>query len=502
MTLARHSSLFWLTSVTLVLAVVLGGSTRPGFVSDAILQALSVPLLLVAVASLPQLWEDRRARGPLVLLLLIVLLPLLQLLPLPPELWTKLPGRDIERQSFEILGDQLPWMPASVSPAATMLAALSLATPVAIFLATLQLDEPERPHVTLVLVIIGGISVCLGFLQVAQGPNSALRFYEVTFKSDAVGFFANRNHFSAFVNCLIVFCAAWTLYIFSFKDDLPSVPSPTAQSSKYLALGILLTTFISLIAAQAMARSRAGLFLTMLSLVAVWLLSFSSQRKRTARHTAKFAYLATGLAAVLVLQFGLYRILSRFSADPLADARFTIAKNTWASIRGLFPFGSGLGAFSTTYATAEPTADTLIDTYINHAHNEFLQIAFEGSAYALVLLALALLWFCVKFANVSVIPASSTVHPWRLFNLACATVAVLLAAHSITDYPLRTGAGMAIFAVALAILVATSRDTVATAPNAKTWTKQFEVHKQPASPGHAVNAKPSWSTDVDWPPEW
>ena len=51
----------------------------------------------------------------------------------------------------------------------------------------------------------------MGLLQIAQGQQSDLRFFEITNPEDAVGFFANRNHFAALLYCLIPFVVAWTL---------------------------------------------------------------------------------------------------------------------------------------------------------------------------------------------------------------------------------------------------------------------------------------------------
>ena len=70
----------------------------------------------------------------------IALVPLIQLVPLPPWIWTNLPGREQMVTVFNLIGDQIPWMPISVSPYATWLSFLSLLPPMAIFLLTIQLS--------------------------------------------------------------------------------------------------------------------------------------------------------------------------------------------------------------------------------------------------------------------------------------------------------------------------------------------------------------------------
>ena len=68
----------------------------------------------------------------------------------------------------------------SVSPQATWLSLLSLIPPLSIFLAVLLLGYRERHQLSLIILALGLISVFLGLTQVAQGPDSSLRFFEYT----------------------------------------------------------------------------------------------------------------------------------------------------------------------------------------------------------------------------------------------------------------------------------------------------------------------------------
>ena len=102
-------------------------------------------------------------------------------------------------------------MPISVSPQATWLSALSLVPPLAIFFCTLLLAYRERRLLSLIVIAVGMVSVFVGLIQVAQGQESPLRFFAITNPTEAVGFFANRNHFAALLYCLMVFAIAWTV---------------------------------------------------------------------------------------------------------------------------------------------------------------------------------------------------------------------------------------------------------------------------------------------------
>src|SRR5260370_11958647 len=185
--------LFYLCAVGVASSLFLGGGTRAGFLSDAILEVLSIPLLLVALWRNFEVQLAGHSRWALWFCLALVCVPIFQLVPLPPALWAALPNRGLSAEAFAIVGQELPWMPMSVSPRATWLSAFSLVTPLAIFVGTLLLSYRERRLLSLVVLAGRILSVSVGLIQVAQGPSSPLRFFAFTNPTEAVGFFANRN---------------------------------------------------------------------------------------------------------------------------------------------------------------------------------------------------------------------------------------------------------------------------------------------------------------------
>ena len=205
--LGRVEPLFFLCALVVVASLILGGATRSGFASDAVLQLIAVPLLCFALWRLFDAQLTRQARAALFFCVALAALPLLQLLPLPPWLWTALPNKydDV----VDALGQASRWMPISVSPHNTWLSALGLIAPLAIFFAVLLLPYRERRWLSLIIIAVGTLSVFIGLLQAAQGPASPLRFFDFTDVTDAVGFFANRNHFAALGYALILLAAAW-----------------------------------------------------------------------------------------------------------------------------------------------------------------------------------------------------------------------------------------------------------------------------------------------------
>lgn len=102
-----------------------------------------------------------------------------------------------------------------------------------------------------------------------------------------------------------------------------------------------------------------------------------------------------------------------------------------------FPFGSGVGSFAEVYQVAEKAAQ-LRDDYVNHAHNDYLEIimtaGLPGLAFLIVLLVLYLIGAYRALVRKDL---SNEIRQYRLLGYA-AIFLVLLA--SVVDYPLRVPA--------------------------------------------------------------
>ena len=441
---------FFLSAAVVVCCLLLGGGTRAGFLTDTIVQLVAIPLLLAALWRLPDLPSLKPVRWALAFCVAIVLVPLLQVVPVPPEIWTMLPNREPVAGAFGLMQRDLPWMPVSISPHATALSALSLLPPIAIFLAMLSLGSRERRLLSLIVLAVGVLSVVVGLNQLAQGPTSPLRFYAYTNPTEAVGFFANRNHYAALLYSMMMIAAAWAVEAASAFE----AGRRTREGGGVMALAATFTILVALVAAQAMARSRAGLGLTIVALVGAFTLAFFDRREESGVTPARLLLGATALAVMFAAQFALYRVLDRFSTDQLEDTRMIFARNTIEAAKAYMPFGSGMGTFVPVYAAFEKPDEALLDTYVNRAHNDVLELWLEAGAAGVVLMALFLAWLVVRSLNVwRRQDAGETGIDLLLARVATLIVALLIA-HSFVDYPLRTTAMMAFMAFACGLLVA------------------------------------------------
>ena len=451
----RPSVVFCACAFTMVGSLVLGGGTRGGFLSDAILELLAIPALLLAVSSLIDALRRsthvaRSTSWALTLCFAIAVLPLLQLVPLPPWIWTKLPGRETIVAIFDLVGGERNWMPISVSPNATWLSLLSLLPPMAIFLGTIQLGYRERRGLSLVVISVAIISAFLGLIQVVQGPASPLRFFAVENNTEAVGFFANRNDFAALLYMVLLFAGAWAI-------DTAFKGGSWRQVSRAASIVVLTAAFlvlVVLIATEAMARSRAGLVLTIVALGGMLVMASAERRSVSGIGPGKLLLGATVLAVMLAVQFTLFRILDRFAIEPLEDARLTFARETVNAAAAFTPFGAGVGTFVPVYAMFEEPSDTIanFNVYINHAHNDFLEVWLETGVLGLPLFGLFVIVLGFRSVALWWKPPDKAGELDRLLMRAATLAVALLIAHSFVEYPLRTGAIMAIFAFSCALL--------------------------------------------------
>src|SRR5262249_34117433 len=158
-----------------------------------------------------------------------------------------------------------------------------------------------RRRLTLLMLGVGVLSVFVALAQVAQGPGGSLHFYSGNGPSEAVGFFANRNHFAALLYVLILFAAAWSV------DRVLAAASGPAQARFRTASVIPIvagfTVLVALIACAAMARSRAGLGLTILALLGALTLAMRDRRAASGVTPARLLLGATALGVMLFVQF-------------------------------------------------------------------------------------------------------------------------------------------------------------------------------------------------------
>lgn len=420
-------NLFYGAAALLLAALLLGGGGGGAPLHNMIIELISIMALVLTFWHPRTSASSREERLATTLLILIVATPLLQLIPLPFAIWSSLPGRDFVVQVDELIGNVGSSRPISLDPEATWLSAAALLPAAAMFLAAARLDPAHRKKLITLVIGAAMASMVLGAFQLASG--GSFQIYNTSHRNFATGLFANRNHQA---DLLLVAMLLASALIWDHKS--------VSQGSRW---GIWFAMILALSAGVIATTSRMGFLLLPLALVGS--LTFVPLARLWRRKTA--ALIGAGavlLAMILVgLSEGTRRVIERF--DTLSDARFEFWADALVAAQKYFPWGSGLGTFATVYQAIEDL-NKVTPVYVNHAHNEYVQVVVEAGLWGC---AVILLFFGV-FVWLSIQRGLRDAMP----RAACFSIGLILL-HSVVDYPLRMLSMLALFGLLCALLLPT-----------------------------------------------
>ncbi|MBX9729927.1 MAG: O-antigen ligase family protein [Sphingomonas sp.] len=425
-------------SCYLALCLLLGGSSSGGVLANAALQAIGL-LIMVFVAMQKSLRIVQAERQLLLLGAGVIVIGLVQLVPLPPSVWAHLPGRSATVQGFALLNAPLPWLPISLWPAATLSQLAAMVPPFAIAIMIFVGGSQSLRLFAWTLVALAAASFLLGFAQLAGGPESPLYLYLVTNREQLVGFFANSNHLATLGVVSLPLLAALTV-----NDGGDVTRRPLSGNIGKWAAMTCLAGFIMLgVVAD---RSIAGLLLLVPSAIGSFVLLRVENPRVASPLVAGLLIVSAAILVVIAFQSPLLSGLGSTDLGKGATSRTEIFARTYAAIVSFFPFGSGLGSFLLVYPSYADHA-VASEFYVNHAHNDYLEVLLETGLAGLCLVALFMAWW-----------VRQAFFAWReggaraRFARAASIATALVMAHSLVDYPLRTTAIMVLFAACCAIM--------------------------------------------------
>lgn len=427
------SPTFFLGASLMLVALLFGGASRLHAAPLAIVELASLPVLLWVAARLVETGEWRRIGGPLAILALVALIPLAQLIPLPRSVWAGLPGREAVAAASTLGGLGDIWRPFTLAPHETVKSCLALLPPAAMFIATARLSSRERRLVVGIVMFAVALNLIFGIGQVAVGGRAYL--YESTNRGYAVGLFANRNHYAMLMVASLPLASTLLIAMAAGRR------SPMAL----LVVSALMIMFL-VILGVVMSRSRAATGLLLPAILAsVYLLV------RAGGRGSKALVLGLGAVAAIALAggalFGLQPLLDQFGAKANNDIRFSAAPEILRQSLQFLPFGSGVGSFEQVYQSFEPVR-MIGREFLNHAHNDYLELFLEAGLVAVVPLVLFAAWW-----GGAVLRAFKSQGSGADLALAGATITSCLLLHSLVDYPLRTPALATLFAFGCGLLV-------------------------------------------------
>jgi O-antigen ligase len=418
--------------VYLFACLILGGSAQ-GIWYNALLQLVGLAIIAWAAATgdepLP-----KAAQALLLILVAALAVIALQLVPLPASLWTHgLRSRIAE--GYALLGQPEPPLPVSLTPYASLSTLFGIIPPLAVFCAILRLGAFRASWLAAALLAGTVAGITLGALQVvAPGTDSPWYLYPETNRGLAVGFFANANHMADLLVSALPFIAA-----------LASA-GRSRNIQRYSALlTILAGATLLLLVGITLNGSLAGYTLAVPA-IAGSVLIVAPPRRSVRLPVAILAGLAVvaAVGAIASTSIGSSRIGQEASGS--VQSREDILRTTGKAIRDTMPLGSGLGSFVKVYPLYE-SADRVTHEYVIHAHNDYAELVLELGAAGAVLIIVFLAWW-----------AGAMRAAWRTggggpYARAAAIASGVVIVHSLVDFPLRTAAIGATFAMCLALLI-------------------------------------------------
>jgi O-antigen ligase len=418
----------------LLACLLLGGSAQ-GIWQNMVLQLVGLGIIAWAAASPRNESLPPRARSLLLLAVAALAVVALQQVPLPASIWAH-GARSSLAEGFRLLGQPVRVLPLSLTPHDTLSSMLCLIPPLAMFCAIVPL-KAYRPAWLAAALLAGTVAgIMLGALQVAgTGAGSPWYLYRETNFGVGVGFFANANHMAILLVIALPFVAALGA---AGRDG--NVQRTSALLSMLAAAALVLLVGIAL------NGSLAGYALAVPVLAASVLILLP--RGNPLRRWAALFGAVSIIAAVAALSMSAIGS-SKVGQDATnsVQSRAIILTTTKEAIADYMPFGSGLGSFLKVYRLYE-SPDAVTSEYVVHAHNDYAELALELGLPGVLLLLLFLAWWIAAVRDVW---GRADHGPFaRAASVASAAVLV----HSLVDFPLRTAAIAACFAMCLALLVA------------------------------------------------
>lgn len=388
---ARQSEIDkYLLGGTLVLALVFGGGTGTGLATDMVIQLVAVVASTTVCLRHMDRPIDRRVFWFLMAAGLAIIL---QLLPI---------ATDATRATQGVLPRNVP-LPGLEPSTITLgigrtIEVAGYILTLSLFLAAVLKLRFDQAYGLIPFFLAGVVlNLTAGLIQYSySGRATVTDLFSYDLKA---GFFVNVNHYSS-----LIFTSIPIAVVYFIETGWPFI----------LAIYII-SALLILLAAGSTAGVLIGFAITVLSLVVLF------QRNRTG--------VLAALCGTIILGIYSVGVWARLQVETLnlGYGRLEFIRTTLDGIRDNIPFGIGYGNFATGYQSYEKS-EMIFRTYVNHAHNEYLELIFEGG-----LLAAGLL---IVFIALIAWRVLQTIQ-WPLHKAATLAILFILI-HSVVDYPLRT----------------------------------------------------------------
>lgn len=432
MSMTTHDAGRWNRLLVAFAAAVLmlGGASSAGIAGNALLQLAGAGFVAATLVAEPRALVPE-SRLLLILALVLAGIALLQFFPLPFSLWRAVPGREIIAAGLDTIGSPQGWQTLSFAPWSGFSSIVWLLP--AAGLAAGAARAPSMPLRPLAHTVVG-IALLSVLIALFQRFGNQVYFYDVTNRGQGVGFFANANHQATFLLTAILLWSALRVDVQGTRDRRLSWLGARAVHG---------TVIVTLLFGIWLTASAAGAGLALVALAGSVLLHLPELRLNW-----RLVALATLAAMLAVAALYLTGVFAENLGDKATGAnlnRLVFYRNGLEMIGATFPFGSGIGTFSDYYHWFEDIR-AVSATFVNHAHNDLLEVVIETGLPGIAAMLLFAAWWLER-ARALLERRRTNPYP-----LAALMVIGVIAAHSAVDYPLRTAAVASLFALCCVIV--------------------------------------------------
>lgn len=431
-------------------AVLAFGGTEP--ISLAIIEVLLLGTAAVALYRVKNLksrssWQAAWVPAALVSLVTV------QLVPLPVRAAEWLRPNDPSWNVITSGGQTTNFFSLSVAPYYTRTHLLVLACCVVVyfFARSLGQERGSRRRLMSWLLILGAFEALYGLVQYLSGWQQIFAYVKKYNLEEATGTYINRNHYAGFLEMVIPFSLALVLYEHS---KLSGLGLPAASWKGLFArgnlsrIGLWLFAVIVMAAALLSSRSRMGIVAAVSSIAVMSL--FSGFQRRSA---AWLAALIMICVTVLVLWIGAGSALGRFGSIgneyvSSNDSRLSLWRDTARLVITHPLIGTGLGSFPVAFTAVQ---STFLGKFVNHAHNDYLELASDLGIPAAILFFGSVLLLLARLAKRT---RSSKAGFEKAIALGCLGSIAAILLHSLTDFNLYIPANALLFSLILGLAAA------------------------------------------------
>ncbi len=435
-----------------LLLIIAGSTLAFGAVRPAAYSAAEAALFLLSAVVLIRQTSEGKINLPVPLWILPFLgIVLIQTIPLPGKIVSWLSPN---RLFFDVQAGLAPgaahWATLSIYPHDTLFAFVKLLAYLAAFILAAYAFEPREGKSVLApgLIVLGTFEASYGIVQYLTGYQKIFGMTKQFYTEEATGTYINHNHFAGLLELVIPFAAMMVFYNLQSRpghgggERRGGRPGRTGLDPRIIFYAFIM---ILLLVGVVFSRSRMGIFSVVTSLMLMGLLGLLGEGRRA---WMVITLLVIACSMTYAVWIGLDPIVKRFeSITPSGSpwSRSSIWKQADGILKDYPAVGTGLGTFPVAFRRYQTS---LLELQVDHAHNDYLEVATDTGIAGAVLLFVPILWLLVKM----IFAYAGARNPYRRsVLLACIGSITALLIHTTMDFNLQIPANALLFAIVLGI---------------------------------------------------